>query len=61
MFKHFDISGKGKVGKQELLQTMKELGQGLTDQELSDIMDVMDADRDGYIVLNDFKALMGVN
>lgn len=78
-FKHFDVAGKGKIGKTELmqvscsfrpsllcfspphLQVLRELGQNLSDAEMGDIMEVLDADRDGYVVLGDFKALMGVN
>lgn len=59
-FQHFDVKGKGKVSKDEVMQVMKELGQNLSPQELADIMEVCDADRDGYIVFNDFKELMGV-
>lgn len=60
-FQHFDISGKGKVSKDNLKQVMKELGQSVSAQEIDDIMEVMDADKDGYITLNDFKTLMGIS
>lgn len=60
-FKYFDASVKGKVGKKELKQVMSELGQTMNDQELDDILEVMDADKDGFITLNDFKTLMGIS
>lgn len=40
-FNHFDVKGKGKVSKDDVMQVMKELGQNLTPQDISDIMEVL--------------------
>lgn len=60
-FQHFDVQNKGKFGKIELEQVFKELGQSLTAQDMADIFEVMDNDKDGGITFDDFKTLMGVN
>ena len=51
MFLHqvFDQNGDGVIDARELRSAMKNLGEPLSDKELSDMMREADADKDGKI------------
>lgn len=57
-FKVFDMENKGYITQHELRHVMTNLGEKLTDQEVSDMMREADADGDGKINYEDFVKIM---
>jgi Ca2+-binding EF-hand superfamily protein len=57
-FAVFDTDGSGSIDRKELKRLMKKLGQALTEGELDAMMDEVDANGDGQISFEEFKALM---
>jgi Ca2+-binding EF-hand superfamily protein len=57
-FAVFDTDGSGSIDRKELKRLMKKLGQALTEGELDAMMDEVDANGDGEISFEEFKALM---
>jgi len=60
VFKIFDADGNGTICITELGIVMRALGQTPTDQELKEIMDDFDENRDGVISFEEFLGLMVV-
>lgn len=48
-FQVFDRDGSGTINTEELKQVMKSIGESLTDEEIEDMMDEADKDRNGTI------------
>jgi calmodulin len=57
-FKVFDVENKGYITQYELRHVMTNLGEKLTEQEVSDMMREADADGDGKINYEDFVKIM---
>lgn len=57
-FKVFDMENKGYITQHELRHVMTNLGEKLSDQEISDMMREADADGDGKINYEDFVKIM---
>ncbi|KAI8991901.1 hypothetical protein BDF20DRAFT_810521, partial [Mycotypha africana] len=57
-FAKFDQNGDGLISTDELKEVMKGLGEELTDQEIDQMMEEADANNDGFIDFNEFRALM---
>jgi len=53
-FKVFDSNGDGVIDAGELRQAMKNLGEPLSDKELTDMMKEADLDKDGKICYEEF-------
>ena len=49
VFRLFDDNGSGNISFKELKRISKELGENLTDQEIQEMIDEGDTDRDGEI------------
>ena len=48
-FKVFDIDGNGVIDAQELKLTMRNLGENLSDRDVSSMLDAADLNKDGKI------------
>ncbi|GLC41135.1 hypothetical protein PLESTB_001795100 [Pleodorina starrii] len=57
-FQFFDKDGNGEISVQELRTTMHELGDLLTDEEITSFMTIMDVNNDGAIGYNEFLATL---
>lgn len=57
-FNMFDADGSGKIDRNEVSQLMKKLAQTLTEEEIDQIMDEVDTNRDGEISFEEFKSMM---
>jgi Ca2+-binding EF-hand superfamily protein len=57
-FDVFDSDRSGFIDRKELKKLMKKLGQALSDEELDAMMEEVDANGDGEISFDEFKALM---
>jgi hypothetical protein len=57
-FKFFDTSGNGSISSSELRDTLSQLGEKLTRQEVSDLVAEADTDGDGQIDLKEFTKMM---
>lgn len=53
-FDFFDKDGSGSISSQELSTAMKSLGYDLTQQQISTILNHVDADHSGQIDFNEF-------
>jgi len=58
-FNHFDADGSGSISAVELGQAMTELGQTLSEEELTIRMAAVDADNSGEVDFNEFLMVMG--
>ena len=59
-FSVFDKNGDGAITREELGTVMRSLGQSPTETDLQDIINEVDADRDGTINFNEFLTMMGM-
>ncbi|KAI8140106.1 calmodulin-like protein [Fennellomyces sp. T-0311] len=57
-FHAFDKNGDGYISLNELEEVMSRLGEKLSQQELKDMMDDADTNKDGQIDFKEFKKLM---
>jgi calmodulin len=57
-FKFFDTTGNGSISSSELRDTLSQLGEKLTRQEVSDLVAEADTDGDGQIDLKEFTKMM---
>jgi Ca2+-binding EF-hand superfamily protein len=57
-FNVFDADRSGFIDRKELKRLMKKLGQALSEEELDAMMEEVDANGDGQISFEEFKALM---
>ncbi|KAI7898096.1 uncharacterized protein BX663DRAFT_526204 [Cokeromyces recurvatus] len=60
-FGKFDKNGDGLISEDELKEVMKGLGENLSNEEIKDMMKDADANQDGYIDFEEFKALIPTN
>ena len=58
-FNHFDKDGSGSVSTQELGLAMKELGEEMTLEELTNRVTAVDTDSSGEVDFNEFLTVMG--
>ena len=58
VFRLFDDNGSGNISFKELKRISKELGENLTDQEIQEMIDEGDTDRDGEIGQEEFIRIM---
>ncbi|CAH9082790.1 unnamed protein product [Cuscuta europaea] len=54
VFEKFDANGDGKISAEELSGVMKDLGSSISSEELKQMMDEIDTDKDGFINLQEF-------
>ena len=59
-FSVFDKNGDGAITRDELGTVMRSLGQNPTETDLQDIINEVDADRDGAINFQEFLTMMGL-
>jgi len=57
-FKIFDKNGNGKVSKSDIRSVLSSLREMISPQELQDLMDKYDIDKDGYLNYEEFKDMM---
>ncbi|CAO3659606.1 unnamed protein product [Rhizopus stolonifer] len=57
-FEKFDKNGDGQITEKELKEVMKELEEGLSEEEIKDMMEDADTNKDGHIDFEEFKKLM---
>ncbi|KAI9024327.1 hypothetical protein CLU79DRAFT_746598 [Phycomyces nitens] len=57
-FQQFDKNKDGLISRQELEQVMADLGERMTAQEIKDMMDEADTNKDGFIDFEEFKHLL---
>ena len=58
-FSYFDKDGNGSVTVEELKEVLVGLGQKPTEQELRDMINEVDQDRNGTIEFSEFLLMMG--
>jgi len=57
-FTEFDIDGDGTISSQELGTVLRRIGERMTDKELKDMVDEVDADKSGAIEFDEFVTMM---
>ncbi|CAO2818968.1 unnamed protein product [Amaranthus hypochondriacus] len=57
VFQMFDRNGDGKVTKKELNDSLQNLGIYIPDKELSQMIDKIDVNKDGFVDMEEFGAL----
>ena len=57
-FSLFDHDGDGKINADELMKTMTDLGEEVTEEEVAAMIQEADLDGDGLIDINEFSRLM---
>lgn len=57
VFQMFDRKGAGRITKKQLSDSLKNLGIYIPDKELTQMIDKIDVNRDGYVDLEEFRAL----
>ena len=57
-FKLFDIDGTGKIALKDLKRIVTEIGENIPDEELRDMFEEADKNKDGYIDFEDFFKIM---
>lgn len=60
-FEKFDKNGDGQISITELKEVMNRLGEKLTENELKEMMNDADTNKDGCIDFEEFKALIPVS
>ena len=58
IFKLYDSSGDGYISKTEMQKISKAFGEESSLDEIEEIVEMMDADCDGKVSFDEFKALM---
>ena len=61
IFKLFDEDGTGRISFKNLKKISQEVGENLTDDELSDMISEADKSGDGLITFEDFYRVMKKN
>lgn len=56
-FDLFDTDGKGALSLDDLRRVAKELGEGIQEEELADMIHEFDTDDDGLITREDFLSI----
>lgn len=57
-FQVFDRGNTGRISIQDLSTVMKNLGEELTLEEIEELMNFADKDKDGFINFSEFKDMM---
>ncbi|XP_021733483.1 calmodulin-like protein 3 [Chenopodium quinoa] len=57
VFQMFDRNGDGKITKKELNDSLQNLGIYIPDRELSQMIEKIDVNKDGYVDMEEFGAL----
>lgn len=57
-FEKFDKNGDGQISVNELKEVMDRLGEKLSENELNEMMNDADTNKDGFIDFEEFKALI---
>ncbi|KAK9756228.1 hypothetical protein RND81_01G082600 [Saponaria officinalis] len=57
VFQMFDRNGDGKITKKELNDSLQNLGIFIPDKELTQMIDKIDANRDGFVDIEEFGSL----
>ena len=58
VFKIFDKRGSGKVSIGDIRSVLDDIDESISQQELEDLMDTWDKDKDGYLDYLEFKEMM---
>ncbi len=58
VFRLFDQEGAGKVGLRDLKRIVQDIGETIGDDELNDMFQEADRDKDGFIGFDDFYRVM---
>lgn len=58
VFELFDAEGNGRIGFRELKRVVLELGEAISDEEMREMIEEADRDRDGYVTFEDFWRIM---
>ncbi|KAL9227501.1 hypothetical protein vseg_003184 [Gypsophila vaccaria] len=57
VFQMFDRNGDGKITKKELNDSLQNLGIFMSDKELTQMIDKIDENRDGFVDIDEFGSL----
>jgi len=57
-FKIFDKDGDGRISEKELKEVMTQLGEKMSDQDVTDMIKEADQDKDGYISFTEFLRML---
>lgn len=59
VFSMFDRNGDGKISRKELSESLEKLGIHIPEQELTQMIEKIDANGDGYVDVEEFGMLYG--
>ena len=57
-FRLFDVDGRGSIGIKDLKRVAKELGENMTEEELTEMVEEADRNGDGEVTEEDFIRIM---
>lgn len=58
LYRQFDVDGNDKITRENIKDAMFKLGKEITDQDVDQIMNKHDANKDGFLSMEEFKTML---
>ena len=58
LYRQFDVDGNDQITRENIKDAMFKLGKEITESDLDDIMEKHDANKDGFLSMEEFKAML---
>ena len=58
LYRQFDVDGNDQITRENIKEAMLKLGREITDRDLDDIMEKHDANKDGFLSMEEFKTML---